>query len=341
MNKIAMMADGKPPVLYQGPTIQGQSYMARKRHCDLCLQRLGLSFVRLLMKDETKTFVAHESCYLHAHPTDPDELLEKHYYDNYEYGCSITTVPAGMSRDLQEPVNESSPEQKQREYEEICALLRTRQKSASSAPVTPSREQFKAPARRVARRAPEDRAPVRYAPVIYSTPSMETEKDETIERRCTTCSSVIHETYVRIKLRLGGDFLYHEPCWKKCSYNTQERLNEVFRIYRYQSDGKLLEKIALPAPVAITPLPLPPPIEVKPAVAPAKPVVIEYQPSWREVEVSDYESLKRARVNKEQLDRKRARRRQRAEEKAKKYLDLSTPKIMRLSATAPEYVPRY
>ena len=95
----------------------------------------------------------------------------------------------------------------------------------------------------------------------------------------------------------------------------------MFRIYRYQSDGKLLEKVALPAPVVAAPPPAPMEVAPAPAAPLAKPAVAEYQPSWREVEVSYYEALKRERVNKE--------------EKARKYLDLRTPKQMRLSSTVP------
>lgn len=170
--------------------------------------------------------------------------------------------------------------------------------------------------------------PVRLAPVI-ATHEQKIMQEKTLVS-CDLCSTNIASIHVRIKLRNGTQLLCHETCWKICPYNVEEKQKEIQRLYRYDANGKCLEKIAFAVQQCVEQQ-----VNVKKLpkedvlIAPREKSVVtknqptEYRPSWREVDVHDYEVLKKVSSsdNKEKQERRRAK----AAVNAAKFIDLALP----------------
>ena len=164
----------------------------------------------------------------------------------------------------------------------------------------------------------ESKEPVKLTPVVV-TLSLETKNDTSKSVSCDFCHESIETHYVLVKPRNGSDVVCHETCWKKCEYN----LCDIRRIYRYNCNGKLLEKIAFAAQEKQPTKSKPPEIkreEILPT--PLKVVSAEYKPSWREVDVHDYEIVKKDTVS--NYREKRERRLAKEAIRASKCLDVAS-----------------
>lgn len=164
--------------------------------------------------------------------------------------------------------------------------------------------------------------PVKLTPVSQHQVVVVNQEDNksanSVQHNCQVCSISINTDYVRVRPCKGGDLFCHDKCWP----SLQSRKNDFQRIYRYSAQGKLLEKVAvskteISVPVTKPALPTLNPAPVLP-VKVEKVEPVEYKPSWREVDVSDYQELKKEKVKVKNNEKKRQKRAQ----KASKYLDL-------------------
>lgn len=334
--------------------------------CGLCNKPLSKKFMRVLYC-VADNLVCHEHCWEEVGGVDPHEVVEKHYYE-------FTSGRMGIKRVvINEPSYESSSSseeielqskvarlQQLQQYNELWAEIVYRQRKklldATPAPVpapkvAPKKESVRVKELQQVRANVEAKEALRLTPVVYtssSTTPVFAEKEQ--RRSCDLCREVIETMYVRVKPRKGRDILCHEVCWKGCDYNTEARRDEIARIYRYEANGKLVDKVAFSVPVPKPLVVVPVPIVTSAVTTPLTPKEkafrkepLEYEPSWRQVDVRDYELLKRSNEQLQlQLERRREKKRQRAAAKAAKYLDLASPpraKAMHLSVAAKEFVP--
>lgn len=173
---------------------------------------------------------------------------------------------------------------------------------------------------------------VTLAPVTTTPPlaSERVEQQKSSVMICDLYSQLISTDYLLVKRLTGSDLRCHELCWEKNKHQEG-----VKKIYRYNSEGKCLEKLSFAfLPVESAPSPVVPPVEVSPIAEYAltipevvPPVPKEYRPSWREVDVNDYESLKKKEVPKD--EQRRQRRQAKKAAKAAKFIDLGAYQAQR------------
>lgn len=376
-----ILSSGLPVTAYRNPQnwnnfdtkfAANHHIQVRKRTCGLCHKSLGKKYMRVLYC-EADDLVCHERCWEQAGEIDPHQVVEKQYYvvEGEKISVKSVVVNECISQESDScEVEEDSELSRQRQLEQYNQLWaeivhRQRQKLLDSTPAslpsapTPKKESKRLKELKQIKASVEAKEALHLTPVVYtaaSTVDVFTEI-KTQEMICDLCSKSMQTIYVRVKPRKGGDILCHEACWKVCDYNTNERLGEVARVYRYEANGKLIDKVAFSAPLTSSVIMAPTAVlpvtstllEVKKET---RKEPIEYEPSWRQVDVREYELLKK---NNEQLqlqiEKKREKKRLRAATKAAKYLDLAavrnispTPnipygKVMNLTAVAKEYVP--
>lgn len=176
----------------------------------------------------------------------------------------------------------------------------------------------------------EAKEPVRLAVAAVPVPTAEPVFVAPSNKRCCTlCTEVITTSYVLVKPCAAADLLCHERCWDTCTTKS----GEIKRLYRYDAAGKCLQKLSFAPPPSTVPEkeaalvapPIPEPVkeekQVESTPERVPETIKEYQPSWREVDVHDYERLKKesVREDKEKQDRRRAKK----DAKAAKFIDLA------------------
>lgn len=302
---------------------QAGTFLSNNRGCDLCLRVIACRFLRVTYSDG-KDLICHEKCWHQITEEVSTEVVNKQLYIVNERGLVVEPYDRKeISYCSPLPSEKDDVQERKRQlqsYQYLTAEIKRRREARSRVVSVAPMEEKRPCKKQLCRSTLITKEPVQLTPVVYTCSVAISSADDKVELKCDTCAETISSTYVRVKLRKGGNVLSHEGCWKKQSYKP----GQIARLYRYQADGKLLEKVAfavLIVPAVVTQLT--PRVEEKIVEKGVVKIPAEYRPSWREVDVNDYASLKKKSNALGKRQQKQEKRRVSAANKEAKHLDLT------------------
>ena len=292
-----------------------------KLECEFCHNDCSNEFLYVNSGDN---YFAHEACWEKKTRSTIDGYFEKQFQEK-AYGV-IKLKKILITEEGAKPIllSNNLVECFQEYLTEYTPKVKKEKRTPKTAPIAvvdkPKPEDKRGKELSELHKTLDKKEPIKLTAVVVASAIGE-EVKKRCELECGLCSQIINSNYVLVKPRIGCDLLCHEVCWKKCNLTSEE----IKRLYRYDITGKCLEKLSFAPPPVTSPEPT---YTVEEAVlATAElisepvPTPKEYQPSWREVDVHDYEVLKKdvTRDDKEKQERRKAKK----AAKAVKFVDLA------------------